>query len=205
MKDLRYDLHQGNLRIATPQTSTSQEVQYAMHMARAEVFNTVHSACHIHQGDDPLTEKEADASPDSEEWHKSKLIKLEGLQDLKCWEYVDRQDVPTGKKIYCGKFVFKKKPPANNLPGKYKARWCISDPKWLQRLSDEVETFSPTVRMESIRHLFAKVVERNWDLIETDIVNAFATSTLPEPVYMEVPKIWQHLFPGKVCKVSGAL
>ena len=35
----------------------------------------------------------------------------------------------------------------------------------------------------------AKVVERNWDLIEVDIVNAFATSTLPEPVYMEVLKI----------------
>ena len=75
----------------------------------------------------------------------------------------------------------------------------------MQRVSDDIETFSPTVRMETIRHLFAKVVERNWDVIEVDIINAFATSQLPEPVYMEVPKMWQDDYPGKVCKVTGAL
>ena len=31
-------------------------------------------------------------------------------------------------------------------------------------------------------------MERDWDLIATDIQNAFPTARLPEPVWMEVPK-----------------
>ena len=158
----------------------------------------------IHTGSDPLSEKEALASPEAELWREAMQIELDALASLKCWRYVDASEVPAQEKIYRGKFVLKYKPPQNNMDGRYKARWCISDPKWLQRLTD-VDCFSETVRMETIRFLLATAVERNWDMTNIDVVNAFATSRLEKPVYMHVPKMLQHLHPGKVALVEGAL
>ena len=77
--------------------------------------NTHELACsaQIVSGRDPINEKEADASPEAEEWLNAKIIELEGLDKLNCWEYIDECDMPPGSKIFHGKFVFKRKAPAN--------------------------------------------------------------------------------------------
>ena len=70
------------------------------------------------------------------------------------------------------------------------------DPKFHQRLFDvdgKVDTFAPTVRLESLRFVPSETVQRGFKLIEVDIGNAFVTSTLPKPVYMKMPKIIQQL------------
>jgi hypothetical protein len=41
--------------------------------------------------------------------------------------------------------------------------------------------------------MLATAVERNWEMCEVDIINAYATSKLPKPVYMHVPKMLQRL------------
>ena len=131
-------------------------------------------------------------------------IKLDGLAALDCWEYVDANTVPANEKVYHGKFVYKYKSPQNNMPGRYKARWCISDPKWLQRLSG-VDCFAGTCRIERVRALLSKAVGRDWAMVNIDVVNAFCTGTLEKPVYMRVPKMVKHKYPGKACLVKGAL
>ena len=53
-------------------------------------------------------------------------------------------------------------------------------------------------RLETSRYLFSEAVERNWGLQQYDIEQAFPTAHLPEPVYMEVPKLIlvRHAPPG---------
>ena len=121
-------------------------------------------------GADPINETEADSCPDHEKWTEAKWIELNGLARLKCWTYVDPEEAGD-EKIYRGKFCFTLKPPANGQPARYKARWVISDPRWSQRILD-VDTYSPTLRLETLRYVMAELVQRDWDIIEVDIVNA---------------------------------
>ena len=98
------------------------------------------------------------------------------LQALKCWRVrpmSDKEADPKerAKKIFRSKLVLKSKPPANRMPGRKKARLVISDPKFLQRTND-LETFSPMCRIETVRFLLSTVVERAWVLgaLDTDLV-----------------------------------
>ena len=52
----------------------------------------------------------------------------------------------------------------------------------------DVDCFSPMCRFETVRWLLSEAVARDWDLVSTDIKNAFPTSKLPEPVWMQIPK-----------------
>ena len=74
------------------------------------------------------------------------------------------------------------------MPGRKKARLCISDPKFLQRFNN-LDTFSPMCRIETVRFLLSCVVERQWELGALDIKNAFPISSLDDPVWMEVPRM----------------
>ena len=155
-------------------------------------------------GSDPLNENEAEASPDREKWIEAMRQEIKELLDLDCWHYVDASELPPGAQLFKGKFVYKCKPPQNGMDWRYKARWCIAQPKFLQRVTDE-ETFAETVRVETIQHQLATAIQRNWTMCEFDVCNAFATSKLEKPVYMAVPKFMQSQYPGKICKVTGAL
>ena len=104
----------------------------------------------IFLGDDPINEKDADSRPDCEEWKLAKWAELDALIGMGCWRYRPKSDknndpVEKRKKLYRGKFVFKQKPSANGMPPRKKARYVISDPKFLQKLTD-VDCFSPMCR-----------------------------------------------------------
>jgi hypothetical protein len=170
----------------------------------SELYNNTQMSSMMGTGSDPLNEYEADNSPEWQEWKAAKEAELQGLDRLHCWDIVDSKQAE-GQKLYNGKFCFTLKPPANGQPQRYKARWVISDPKWTQRISG-IETYAPTVRMETLRYVMAQTVQRRWQLIEIDICNAFVTSTLDKPVFMKLPKMLQTRHgPDKVAKVYKAL
>jgi hypothetical protein len=178
----------------------------------------------IHCGNDPTSAKEAMAGPEAEQYFAAMGVEMSALECLDCWQVRDAADVPDGEKVFRGKFVLKKKPAANGMPEKYKARYVISDPKFLQRMTD-VDCFSPMSRSETIRYLLSKLGERNWALIHTDIMNAFPTATLDKPVWMQVPDFLHQRaareaeaepdpvkaqqirdrYKGKMCQVTKAL
>ena len=194
--DLRYDITHGYVHIKKlkPQDGLTNAQRKEQDSAlNAEILENSNSLAFMHTGADPLNEAEADRSPFSAEWHKAKWIELDGLRDNNTWTYVDAAQVPTDEKIYRGKFCFTLKPAQNNMPPRYKARWVISDPKWTQRIADGYDTFSPTVRLATLRMTMSQLVQRNWQMIEVDIANAFVTSRLPKPVYMKMPAVIANL------------
>jgi hypothetical protein len=69
---------------------------------------------------------------------------------------------------------------------------------------DFTETFSPTVRFESLRTLLAIGASLNWEIHQTDVVSAYPRSILHADVYMRPPKGLQAPL-GKVLWIKKSL
>jgi len=70
---------------------------------------------------------------------------------------------------------------------------------------DYFETFSPVVRMNSIRILFSIAVNLSWPLFQLDVKNAFLYGDLQEEVYMEQPPCYVAQEETKVCHLKKAI
>ena len=112
---------------------------------------------------------------------KAKLIQL---QQMGTWKLVDRSphSVPISNK-----WVFVRKRNKSGEIVKYKARLvakgCAQRPGF-----DYVETYSPVVRMETIRAILALVPIKGLKIQQMDIKGTYLNGILKEKVYMQQPE-----------------
>lgn len=108
---------------------------------------------------------------------------IQVLQTNKTWELTT---LPPGKKAIDSKWVYKTKLKSDGSLDKHKARLVIQGNNqryWV----DYLETFSPVIKMQTIRSVIALAASRHWVLHQLDINNAFLHGEIDEEVYMKVP------------------
>jgi hypothetical protein len=85
------------------------------------------------------------------------------------WELVSRS---CGSNVVTGKWVFTHKLRANGSFDRYRARWVLRG--FTQRPGvDYDETFSPVVKLATVRTVLAIAVSRDWPVQQLDVKNVF--------------------------------
>ncbi|GJZ40482.1 ribonuclease H-like domain-containing protein [Tanacetum coccineum] len=96
-------------------------------------------------------------------------------------------DLPYGRKAIGCKWIYKIKYKSFGEVERYKVRLVAKG--FSQRESfDYDETFSPVIRMVTVRCLISIVVVNGWPLYQLDVNNVFLYGDLVEDVYMTLPE-----------------
>ena len=132
----------------------------------------------------PQSVEEAVQGTHSEKWKKAMESEMDSLKENGVYEIVDR---PAGKKVVKSKWVFRVKTNELGEVEKYKARVVAKGFSQVEGI-DYDQTFSPTVRFESIRQLVAMGASKGMKMYQMDVTTAFLYAPLEEVVYMEQPE-----------------
>ena len=132
----------------------------------------------------PKTIGEALQGPHSEKWRKTMQSEMDSLRENGVYEIVDR---PVGKKVVQSKWVLRVKTNELGEIEKYKARVVAKGYSQVEGI-DYDQTFSPTVRFESIRQLVALGTSKGMEMHQMDVTTAFLYAPLEEEVFMQQPE-----------------
>ena len=96
-------------------------------------------------------------------------------------------DAPKSVNVVSCKWVFKVKRLPNGQIDRYKAR-LVARGFFQQYVVDYEETFTPVVRMESLRILLAISAIEDMEIHQMDVVTAYLAGELEEETYMALPQ-----------------
>ena len=152
---------------------------------------------------DPLTYKEAMNSVNKFRWREATEDEIKQLIASGTLVIVKRTPHMS---VITSKWVYKIKYLPNGAINKFKARLVARG--FLQVYGvDYFDSYSPTLRFESLRLLVAVAVRHGLRLYLIDIVGAYLYSDLDADVYMEIPEGWPNRddLKGHVVKVQKGL
>ncbi|KAG8493268.1 hypothetical protein CXB51_010719 [Gossypium anomalum] len=150
---------------------------------------------------EPSTIEEALSSA---EWRAAAQAEYEALIQNSTWDLVP---LPPGRKVIGCKWLFKIKRNPDGTIARRKARLvakgCSQVPGF-----DFKETFSPVVKLATIRVILSVAVSIGWPLRQVDVNNAFLNGDIDTEVFMHQPPGYvQTGLDGKqlVCRLKKAL
>jgi Reverse transcriptase (RNA-dependent DNA polymerase) len=125
---------------------------------------------------------------------------LDILKEMGTWETVPK---PPDAVPIANKWVFVKKWDKEGYVVRYKARLvakgCAQCPG-----QDYMETFSPVVRMDTLRAILALIPMKGLKMQQMDVRGAYLNSTLQETIYMQQPEGCED-GTGHVCRLIKPL
>ena len=133
-------------------------------------------------------------------WKQAVSDELTKLQALDTWTYAE---LPPGKQLLGHTWVFTVKYTPTGLIDRYKARLVAQGFKQVPG-DDFLETFSPTIRSESLRILLALGAYEDLEIRQIDVVSAYPRSKLYATVYMRAPEALK-VPEGKVLSLERSL
>lgn len=161
---------------------------------------TQHAETLIAYGTEPTTYEEATKSDCSKEWYKAMKEEIDAQLKNNTWEMCE---LPAGREAIKCKWVHKKKMSTNGTIERYKARLVAKG--YTQKFGiDHTETFSPVVRLDTIRIILAIVAKEDLEMAHLDIKTAFLHGDLEESIYMQQPEGFESN-DKKVCKLKKAI
>jgi histone deacetylase 1/2 len=135
-------------------------------------------------------------------WRKAMQEEITALHKNGTWHLV--LAVKGANVIDC-KWVYKIKRRAYGSIDRYKGRLVAKGFKQCYGIDYE-DTFSPVVKIATIRLVLSVVVSRGWCLRQLDVQNAFLHGVLEEEVYMRQPPGFENANkPHYICKLDKAL
>ena len=150
--------------------------------------------------DNPFSLKEAKATAEWPQWEKAIETELDQLQTMGTWDLVD---LPEGRQAIGNKWVFLKKYSKTGELEKYKARLVAKGYAQIPGM-DFSQTFSPVVRMETIRTILSLAVNMDWELTQMDVKGAYLNGQLEEEVFMRQPEGFED-GTNRVCRLIKTL
>lgn len=150
----------------------------------------------------PKTYKEAINSPFASQWKAAMDEEFNSLITNKTWRLTA---LPPGRKVIRCKWVYALKTKPDGSIDRFKARLVAKGYSQVPGI-DFHETFSPTVKYDSIRIILALVASLDLHVRQFDIKTAFLYGSIQEDIYME--QVEGYVDPkwiDAVCKILQAL
>lgn len=148
------------------------------------------------------TYKMAMGSSEKQSWEEAMNVEINNLINRKVFTLVPR---PVDRKVVSCRWHLKKKFNPDGSIMKYKARLVARG--FTQREGiDYHETFAPSSRQESLKAFLAVNGNRDWEVIQLDVVGAFLYGELDKEVYLAQPEGFvDPIFPDHVWKLNQSL
>ena len=103
------------------------------------------------------------------------------------------------------RWIYKLKCKADGSLDRYKARLVAKGYKQEDGF-DYDATFSPVIKITTVRILISLAISNNWHIKQLDVSNAFLHGNLKELIYMDQPPSFQdNMFPHHVCQIQQSL
>lgn len=136
-------------------------------------------------------------------WLHAMQQEVQALEENGTWKVVP---LLAGKNIVGCEWVYKIKYKADGQVDRFKARLVAKGYSQAEGI-DYQETFSPMVKMATVRSIIALAAAQKWNIFQMDVFNAFLQGDLLEEVYMELPKGFYNAEKDKhlVCKLMKSL
>jgi hypothetical protein len=167
-----------------------------------EIYSAVHESNSNTYSNDPLSYEDAVSRQDARQWLLAMKSELDSIQSNKTWELCY---LPPGRKVIGSKWVFKTKRDGNNNFERYKARICAKGYSQVAGLDFE-ETFTPVVRIESVRALLAIAAFFNLYILHVDCKTAFLNGNSDLELYIQQPEGFINpKYPQKVLQLNKSL
>ncbi|GKE10895.1 ribonuclease H-like domain-containing protein [Tanacetum coccineum] len=134
-------------------------------------------------------------------WVEAMNIEIEALNINNTWTITD---LPASRKPIGCKWLFKIKYKSSREIDRYKAILVAKGSSQREGI-DFGETFSPVVKMVTVRCIISLVVHYDWPLYQLDVNNAFLYGDLYEDAYMTLPLGFSNDSGSQVCKLNKSL
>jgi hypothetical protein len=152
--------------------------------------------------DVPKTYREAINHPtEAAQWIEAIKAELLSLYALGVFK---EAILPDGRKTIDTRWVFAKKFNERGEVIRFKAR-LVARGFQQQEGIDYNETFSPTVRMKSLKTLLAISAERDYEMKQIDFDTAFLNVKLDEEIFVKLPQGYKCEQPGSVLRLVKAI